>query len=281
MDSTLKVESILEKIGIKKMRVIFLKIFIIVFVSFLISSCATRKEIVRFKEDMSYLRIQTESLRQENEEIKKMLRDLGKNFSDLQNETRRTKADLLTEIDNIKSQSQVIDSKLEDNTYRMSHFLQKAERNIPPSATTDSLDNPLTEGKSTNPSAQKIDLDPLEVYNVAYLDLSKGNHQLALQGFQQFLTKFPQSDLADNAQYWMGEVYYAQKENQKAIEEFKKVIENFPKGDKVPAALLKIGFCYFNLGDQATGKKYLRIVVERFPSSEEARLASSRLPSNN
>ena len=138
------------------MRVIFLKIFIVVFASLLISSCATRKEIVRFKEDMAYLRIQTESLRQENEEIKKMIRDLGKNFSDLQNETRRTKADLLTEIDNVKSQSQVIDSKLEDNTYRMSHFLQKAEQNIPPPAPTDSLDKPLTEDKATNSSTQKM-----------------------------------------------------------------------------------------------------------------------------
>jgi tol-pal system protein YbgF len=263
------------------MRILFVKIFIVVFASLLLSSCATRKEIVRFKEDMSYLRIQTESLRQENEEIKKMLRELGKNFNDLQNETRRTKADLLTEIGNIKSQSQVIDSKLEDNTYRMSHFLQKAERNIPPSSPKDSLDNTLdntlTEDKFTNPSTPRIDFDPLEVYNAAYLDLSKGNHQLALQGFQQFLTKFPQSDLADNAQYWIGEVYYAQKENQKAIDELKKVIENFPKGDKVAAALLKIGYCYFNLGDQATGKKYLRIVIERFPNSEEARLARSRL----
>lgn len=260
------------------MRLIFLKNFIVVFVALFISSCATRKEIVRFKEDMSYLRIQTESLRQENEEIKRMLQELGKNFNDLQNETRRTKADLLTEIGNIKSQSQVIDSKLEDNTYRMSHFLQKAESiTNPPATQQDSLNNASSQDKPVYPAAPKNDLDPLELYNAAYLDLSKGNHQLALQGFQQFLTKFPQSDLADNAQYWMGEVYYAKKDNQKAIEEFKKVIENFPKADKVAAAFLKIGYCYFNLGDQTTGKKYLRIVVERFPNSEEARLARSRL----
>jgi len=259
------------------MRVVLLKSFIVVFISLLISSCATRKEIVRFKEDMSYLRIQTESLRQENEEIKKMLRELGKNFNDLQNETRRTKADVLTEIGNIKSQSQVIDSKLEDNTYRMSHFLQKAESITNPSSPKDSLENALNQDKPVEPSVQKPDLEPLDVYNAAYLDLSKGYYHLALQGFQRFIEKFPQSDLADNAQYWIGEVYYAQKDNQKAIEEFKKVIENFPKGDKVAAALLKIGFCYFNLGDQATGKKYLRIVIERFPNSEEARLAKSRL----
>ncbi|HEX9970863.1 MAG TPA: tol-pal system protein YbgF [bacterium] len=260
------------------MRVVLLKIFSVVFISVFFSSCATRKEIVRFKEDLSYLRVQTESLRLENAEMKKMLQDLNKNFDDLQNETRRTKADVLTEIDNVKSQSQVIDSKLEDNTYRMSHFLQKAESvTNPPAAQPDSLNNATSQDKPAIPSVQKSDFDPLVIYNSAYLDLSRGNHQLAMQGFQQFLEKFPQSDLADNAQYWLGEVYYAQKDNQKAIDEFKKVVENYPRGDKVAAALLKIGYCYFNLGDQATGKKYMRIVTERFPNTEEARLARSRL----
>ncbi|MCI0494176.1 tol-pal system protein YbgF [candidate division KSB1 bacterium] len=260
------------------MRATIFKITTIILISLALSSCATRKEVVRFKEDLSYLRVQTESLRLENAELKKMLLELNKSFDDLQNETRRTKADVLTEIDNVKSQSQVIDSKLEDTSYRMSHFLQKAESvTNPPPAQTDSLNSASSQDKPAIPSVQKNDFDPLAIYNSAYLDLSKGNYQLAMQGFQQFLEKFPQSDLADNAQYWLGEVFYAQKENQKAIDEFKKVVENYPRGDKVAAALLKIGYCHFNLGDQATGKKFMKIVTERFPNTEEARLARSRL----
>lgn len=260
------------------MKATTFKIITIVSFSIMLSSCATRKEVVRFKEDLAYLRVQTETLRQENAEIKKWLQTINKSFEDLQNETRRTKADVLTEIDNIKSQSQVIDSKLEDTTYRMSHFLQKAEIvTNAPAAPVDSLSNASSQDKPAIPSAPPKDIDPLALYNSAYLDLSKGNHQLAAQGFQQFLAQFPQSDLSDNAQYWLGEIYYAQKDNQKAIEEFKKVVENYPRGDKVAAALLKIGYCHFNLGDQTTGKKYLRIVMERFPNSEEARLARTRL----
>lgn len=263
------------------MRIAYSKIILSILVMVFASGCASRKEIVRFKEDVSYLCVQSESLRQENLEIKKMLQEMNKNFEAMQNETRRTKADVLTEIDNIKAQSQIIDSKLEDNTYRMSHFLQKAESiTNPPVVQQDSLVNEA-QFRQQNPSAQQSDIDPLALYNSAYLDLSKGNHQLALQGFQQFLQKFPQSDLADNAQYWMGEVYYAQKDNQKAIDAFKKVVENFPRGDKVAAALLKIGYCYFNLGDQTTGKKYLKIVIDRFPNSEEARLAQTRQSTGN
>ncbi len=263
------------------MKISFIKICIVSLFSLWLSSCATRKEIVRFRQDISYLCLQSDSLRKENQEIRKMLLGLNKNISDLQNETRRTKADLLAEIDQIRTQSQVIDSKLEDNTYRMSHFLQKVETSVPPSSTKDTLDNALNSEKAANTLVQNREFDPLEIYNAAYLDLSKGNYQLALQGFQKLLEKLPKSDLADNSQYWIGEVYYAQKDYQKAMEEFKKVIENFPKGDKIGAALLKIGYCYFNINDPNTGKKYLRIVTERFPNSEEARLAQSRLATSN
>lgn len=262
------------------MNNIVTKIMTIFLVLLSLSSCATRKEIVQFKQDMSFLRVQTESLRQENVELKKMLLQLNQNFAELQNETRRTKADLLTEIDNVKSKSQVIDSKLEDTSYRMSHFLQRVETKVPPAAQKDSLDSTANADSSADSPARQQGIDPLEVYNAAYLDLSKANYQLALQGFQTFIQSFPQSDLADNAQYWLGEVYYAQKDYSKAIEEFKKVAEIYPRGDKVAAALLKIGYSHFNQGDQETGKKFLRIVTERFPNSEAARLARSRLSSN-
>lgn len=259
------------------MNAVLYKIIAFFLVLFSLSSCATRKEIVQFKQDMSFIRVQTESLRQENEELKKMLAQLNQSFAELQNETRRTKADLLTEIDNVKSKSQVIDSKLEDTSYRMSHFLQRVETKVPPAAQKDSLDNAMNPDRAADQSARQQGIDPLELYNAAYLDLSKANYQLALQGFQTFIAAFPKSDLVDNAQYWIGEVHYAQKDYPRAIEAFKKVVEIYPRGDKVAAALLKMGYSHFNLGDQETGKKFLKIVIERFPNSEEARLARSRL----
>jgi len=260
------------------MKNLICKLLILVFGSLLVSSCATRKEIVRFKEDLSYIRSQTELLREENSELKRMNREMAQSIEDLENETRRTKADLLAEIDHIKSRSQAIDSKLDDNSYRMSHILQKAESaSMPVTTRQESARDSSNQDDSPRLPATQADLNPLAVYNSAYLDLSKGNLQLAIQGFQQFLENFPRSDMSDNAQYWIGEVYYSQNDNLQAISEFRKVIDTYPNGDKVPAALLKLGYCHFNMGDQTNGKNYLKIVMEKYPNTEEARLARSRL----
>jgi TolA-binding protein len=58
------------------------------------------------------------------------------------------------------------------------------------------------------------------------------------------LKRFPKSDNADNAQFWIGEIYYRQKWYETAILEYQKVIENYPKGNKVQASLLKQGFAF-------------------------------------
>ncbi len=118
---------------------------------------------------------------------------------------------------------------------------------------------------------------PRSLYDAAYQDLTRGNHGLALMGFQEVLTQFPDSELADNAQYWIGETYYDQADYERALEEFRKVPESFPTGDKVPAALLKAGFSLQALGHKQDACTAYRDLVNRFPGSEEARLAMTRL----
>jgi tol-pal system protein YbgF len=121
---------------------------------------------------------------------------------------------------------------------------------------------------------------PRALYDAAYQDLSRGNHELALMGFQEVLSRYPSSELADNAQYWIGEVYYDQKDYAAALEQFRKVEENYPTGDKVPASLLKIGKSLRELGQTAEARRALQSLVERFPSTEEARLARDMLASD-
>jgi len=103
-----------------------------------ITGCASRKEIVQFKRDTFYLRQQVEALRLENKEIRKMMLDINKSIVSLQDETRKSRADLFAEIENIKTQSQVIDSKLEDATYRMSNIMPVAKDKNHQQAITDS-----------------------------------------------------------------------------------------------------------------------------------------------
>jgi tol-pal system protein YbgF len=118
---------------------------------------------------------------------------------------------------------------------------------------------------------------PRALYDAAYQDLTRGNHGLAIMGFQEVIAKFPASELADNAQYWIGESYYAQKDYKRAQEEFQKTTDVYPQGDKVPAALLKIALCQLESGDKKAGRATLEKLTERYPQSEEARLAKTKL----
>ena len=118
---------------------------------------------------------------------------------------------------------------------------------------------------------------PKPLYDAAYQDLTRGNHELALMGFHDLLQQYPTSELADNSQYWIGESYYSKADYKQALEEFRKVPANYPAGDKVPAALLKIGYCLQNLGRNDEARDALQELIRRFPSSEEARLARAKL----
>jgi tol-pal system protein YbgF len=117
------------------------------------------------------------------------------------------------------------------------------------------------------------------VYDQAYWDLTRGNYSLAVLGFREYLRRNPASDLSDNAQYWVGECFYAQRDFNQAIVEFTKVAEQYPRGDKVPAALLKIGYSYLQLDDRAAARRYLNQVIDQFPQSDEAGLAKNKLRS--
>ena len=94
---------------------------------------------------------------------------------------------------------------------------------------------------------------------------------------REFLKKYPDSSLADNAQYWLGEAYYDQRNYEQALTEFRRVVKRYPSGNKAPDALLKIGYCYAKLGDVAAARDVLAQVVEVYPKTAAARLATKRL----
>ncbi|MBD3237268.1 MAG: tol-pal system protein YbgF, partial [Candidatus Eisenbacteria bacterium] len=117
----------------------------------------------------------------------------------------------------------------------------------------------------------------VRLYEVAYEDLKRGNYQLALINLRAFLDRHPETNLADNAQYWIGEAYYAQGQFEVAIEEFRTVVDEHPGEDKEPAAYYKIALSFESLDDASTARRYLEFLIERFPQTREARLARERL----
>jgi TolA-binding protein len=135
-------------------------------------------------------------------------------------------------------------------------------------------------------------LQPEDIYQAAYIDFSKGSYQLAISGFREFIRRFPDHKLADNAQYWIGESYVglahgsanatgqadkATAQLEEAVREFRKVLTNYPRGDAVPTALYKEALALIELKQTAVAQDRLQYLIENFPRAEEAPLARDRL----
>lgn len=114
-------------------------------------------------------------------------------------------------------------------------------------------------------------------YRAAVELVKAGKHDDAIAALRAFIARYPRHDYADNAQYWLGEAFYAQKDFAHALTEFRAVIEVYPRGNKVPDALLKVGYCYQALGQGEKAHAVLEQVVSRYPKSEPATLAAKRL----
>ena len=119
--------------------------------------------------------------------------------------------------------------------------------------------------------------DPVQVYQSAYRDYQRGNYDLAISGFKDFIARNPGSDLADNAAYWIGESLFSQKKYHEAIQQFDSVVTKYPQSDKVPGALLKKGYAYIATNEKAKGIVQLQYVVHEHPTSQEAALARQKL----
>jgi tol-pal system protein YbgF len=132
-------------------------------------------------------------------------------------------------------------------------------------------------GEMTVPAPAVPAGDPMDTYNAALRDYQRGNFDLAIEGFQEFVAGNPRADLADNAAYWIGESLFSQKKYRDAIEQFDSVVNNYPKSDKVPGALLKKGYAYINVGERAQGVVQLQYVLHEHPRSQEASLARQKL----
>jgi tol-pal system protein YbgF len=119
--------------------------------------------------------------------------------------------------------------------------------------------------------------DPNQLYDQASQDLTQGRYALALTGFRDFVRRYPSAELTDNAQYGVGECFFAQSRFDSAAAEYAKVESGWPKGDRVPAALYKLGLSRERLGLPEAARKTFEDLVNRFPNSGEAQLARERL----
>ncbi|MEO0998603.1 MAG: tol-pal system protein YbgF, partial [Pseudomonadota bacterium] len=109
-------------------------------------------------------------------------------------------------------------------------------------------------------------------YRAAFELLKEGRYDQASNAFQQFLVAYPDSELADNAQYWLAESFYVSQKFAEALPAFQRVVDEHPDSAKVPDALLKIGYCNYELGNWNDARGALVRVESEYSDTTAARL---------
>jgi tol-pal system protein YbgF len=128
---------------------------------------------------------------------------------------------------------------------------------------------------STGPGAVRV--DPTAEYDQAVLDFTQGRFPRSLDEFRAFVNAHGATDLADNAQYGVGESFYAQGLYDSAAVAYRGVVDRWPDGDKVPAALYKLGIAYQKTNHSPEARATFQMLATKYPRTGEARLAQERL----
>jgi len=253
-----------------------------------------------------------DSIKEELEVVKRNQASLGNKVFSMSGGEAMEAAGRLDEIDHeIQDTKLKLDAfkaallqKLSDMEYALSSGSQgqgQAQETAPDTAGEETTGAPEPsqptggmEPTGEEPSAQDEDLlftddetpsantpppvdDPLILYNAAYMDYTKGNYELALMGFKDYLEIFPDGELAGNSQYWVGESLYSLGHYTQALIEFEKVVTNYPKSPKAAAAILKKGYCFEKLGRSEDAAASFREVVKKYPGTEPAGIADQKL----
>ncbi len=139
---------------------------------------------------------------------------------------------------------------------------------------------PPSRVQSSSPIRKETQVER-EAYQKAFNLLRVKNYGEAARDFSEFLRTFPNSSLAANSQYWLGECYYGQRRFQEAIEEFERVFTFYPSSNKVPASLLKIGYSHIELQQPSMARSVFQQLVRIHPQSPEAIKAHGRIQEVN
>src|SRR5215475_7991384 len=130
---------------------------------------------------------------------------------------------------------------------------------------------------STSPAASGPAPSADTLYSNGLRDITSGKYDLARSEFQDYLKYYSDTDLASNAQFYLGEIAYSQRQYSQSVSEYDKVLTNYPKSFKLAPARLKKGMALIELGQKTAGVRELREVVKRYPGTEEERRARARL----
>ncbi|NLD37975.1 MAG: tol-pal system protein YbgF [Desulfatiglans sp.] len=215
-----------------------------------------------------------------------------------------TQASLMADIDTLRSDMRALTGRIEETEYLVKRNLEKelgdsngggsiAERvnrlermvkeqqrylGLEPFVTIPSGGSPDSGGFADLDSIS-MDNKPKDeaLYDTSLILYQKEQFKEALSGFRSFLAEYPKSDLADNAQFWIGECYMSMGQYKEAVKAFDDVIKKYPDANKVPGAYLRQAIAWRELDDITTTKLLLNRLIKTYPKTPEAKRAEEIL----
>jgi tol-pal system protein YbgF len=193
--------------------------------------------------------------------------------SALQSTLQKQQGDSSTHVDQLSGQLQSLNDTLDELKARLAKVSKQLE---------DMQSSQQSAAATTaQQQAQQKDMaqapPPDVLYNNALRDYNGAKNDLAVQEFSDYVKYYPNTDLAGNCYFYLGEIQFRQGNYQQAAQSYDQVLQNFPTGSKVASAQLKKGFSLIELGKQEDGVVELRRVIQRYPRSPEALQARERL----
>ena len=244
---------------------------------------AAQRQIAELQEELASIK-RTASSKEE-------VQNVNVRIAEQTEQLLRSNATLVAKVEQIEERLQTTQGGVEQSSYRVDQLAQqltRAQRDVDdvkaliaamqqPAGALPAGHSPASSSEVNVPAGPAPSGDPTQIYQAAYRDYQKGNFDLAIEGFRDFLAINKVSDLADNAEYWIGESLFTQKKFREAIQQFDVVVSKYPRSDKVPGSLLKKGYAYISIGERAQGVVQLQYVLHEHPNSQEAALARQRL----
>jgi tol-pal system protein YbgF len=242
------------------------------------------KEMVQLQTQVQQLQEQMTAMQRSFDERMGVMKNLVEQDTDavnkvagalttLQSTWQKQQGDSATHVDQLSGQLQSLNDTLDELKARLAKVSKQLEDMQSSQQSASAADAAKLAQQQAMASAPPPDV----LYNNALRDYNGDKNDLAIQEFSDYVKFYPNTDLAGNCYFYLGEVQFRQGNYQQAAQSYDHVLQNFPTGNKAASAQLKKGFALIELGKQEDGVAELRHVIQRYPRSSEALQARERL----
>ncbi len=243
------------------------------------------KTAVAVKEDsFSAVRESQADMNSRLSQVSMGLQELRGRFEENKYSLEKTMKDSASERDLLRAQITGLENQVKSLREKLNALELQSKPAEPAKDSSAEKPSPVPDEKApVRPAEQgqpseKISLDDrTKAYEAAYKAFKENRHKESREKFEAFIKNHPKNELTDNAQFWIAETYYAEKDYEGAILAYETVLKKYPDSEKTAGSLLKQGFAFLEIGDNKTGKIILDRLIEKFPDSREAEFARNKL----